>query len=86
MGYDGKYGQVTTERKEIPEDEPVIVLRAQDRYMLAALRSYWQACTEGGAGEEHLAAVAETRERVIRWQRANPGKVKVPDTQPGEYR
>jgi hypothetical protein len=85
MGYDGKYGRVTTERKDIPDDEPVIVLRAQDMHAIAALSVYWQACADGGADDEHLKAITETHRRFSLWQQQNPGKVKGPDTQPGEY-
>jgi hypothetical protein len=50
MGYDRKYGQVTTEHDDIPDDEPVIVFRARDRFVPAMLGYYLAACERGGAG------------------------------------
>ena len=40
MGYDGKYGKVTTENKVIPEDEPIFILRGQDILACNAVREY----------------------------------------------
>lgn len=40
MGTDSKYGRVTAEKKEIPEGEPVFLLRAQDRLAAQAVRHY----------------------------------------------
>jgi len=40
MGYDGKYGKVTTEHGNIPDDEPVIVFRGRDKIIPAMLRFY----------------------------------------------
>ncbi len=35
-----KYGEVKTERKKIPKDEPVFLLRAQDKLAASAVRHY----------------------------------------------
>ena len=43
MGYDLKYGKVTLENKQIPDDEPVFVLRAQDKLAVVALVAYLEA-------------------------------------------
>jgi hypothetical protein len=86
MGYDGKYGQVSTERKEIPEDEPVIVIRAQDALACPLITAYFDLCARRGVGPEHQAAVEQTYTVFADWQEAHPDLVKVPDTQPGEYR
>ena len=40
MGYDLKYGRVTTEYGEIPDDEPVFLFRAQDKLAYPILISY----------------------------------------------
>lgn len=40
MASENKYGQVTTERKQIPLNEPVFLLRAQDRLACQAVRYY----------------------------------------------
>lgn len=40
MGTDAKYGQITTEKKEIPEEEPVFLIRAQDALSGPIVRDY----------------------------------------------
>lgn len=85
MGHDGKYGRVTTERKDIPDGEPVIVLRAQDALAVEAIDYYRRRCDEEGAGDQHLMAIDRTAMAFEAWQREHPDQVKLPDTQPGEY-
>jgi hypothetical protein len=85
MGFDGKYGQVTTERKDIPADEPVIVIRAKDKLAAIVIGMYADLCMVAGLSDEHQGAVAATTRRFLDWQEAHPGQVKLPDTQPGEY-
>lgn len=84
MGYDGKYGRVTTERGTIGEDEPVIVFRAQDVHVPAMLDFYRQTCAAGGAGQEHIEAIDHARRECARWQDAHRDQVKLPDTRSGE--
>lgn len=80
MGFDGKYGQVTTEHGDIPDDEPVIVFRARDVNTRAVLAHYLKLCDEGGSPVRHLRLVSETLARFVRWQENNQGKVRVPDS------
>jgi hypothetical protein len=83
MGYDGKYGRVTTEFGDIPDDEPVIVFRARDMHTRAVLTHYLQLCDQSGSFSSpvrHLRLVADTLARFISWQEANPGQVKMPDS------
>ena len=40
MAQGSKYGKVSTEKKAIPENEPVFLLRAQDELASAAVRYY----------------------------------------------
>lgn len=86
MGYSDKYGRVTTERKGIPDDEPVLVIRAQDALACPAISAYYMRCEATGADDEHLAAVQATYGRFADWQEAHPERVKQPDTLPGECR
>ncbi len=44
MSMDRKYGKVMTEHGNIPDDEPVFVLRAQDRLAVVALEAYVATC------------------------------------------
>jgi hypothetical protein len=78
MGYDGKYGQVTTEYGSIPADEPVIVFRARDITTVDLLGYYVLRCVKKGSPRRHLLLVIAAIERFRRWQAANPDKVRVP--------
>jgi hypothetical protein len=85
MAYDGKYGQVTTERGNIGDDEPVFVIRAQDKLSAEVIDFYRSLCTAYEAGPDHIRAVETTWNRFEEWQVNNHSKMKVPDTQPGQY-
>src|SRR5689334_6506312 len=75
MGYDGKYGQVTTEFGDIGEDEPVIVFRAQDKLLPNVLAHYLQVCTMAGSPRRHLDIILDSVQRVRAWQAEHPTKV-----------
>lgn len=81
MGYDGKYGRVTTEHGDIPDDEPVIVFRARDLMTKGLLERYDQLCREAGSPQRHLDLIEKTYNTFLDWQRDNPGKVRVPDSE-----
>jgi hypothetical protein len=81
MGYDRKYGIVTTQNGDIPEDEPVIVFRGRDRLLPAVLNIYMELCEIADSPERHIELVSGTYEVVSAWQRANPDKVKTPDSE-----
>jgi hypothetical protein len=81
MGYDGKYGKVTTEHGDIPDDEPVIVFRARDLMTKALLERYDSLCREAGSPQRHLDLIEKTYNTFLDWQRDNPGKVRVPDSE-----
>lgn len=78
MGTDGKYGRVTTEFGNIPDDEPVIVFRARDRHTRAVLAHYLKLCDQGYSPLRHLRLVAEALARFIAWQEKNPALVRTP--------
>lgn len=63
-------------RKQIPDDEPVFILRAKDVAALMALQAYELAC----ANEEHRQAVTHRIYDFKKFQRAHPDEVKEPDT------
>jgi hypothetical protein len=81
MGTDGKYGRVTTEHGDIPDDEPVIVFRARDRLVPELLDYYHGQCIEAGSPQRHRDLIAAQRKRIIAWQDANPDKVRTPDSE-----
>lgn len=53
MAVTRKYGGLTTELKDIPKDEPVFILRAQDKLAAAAVRFY--ATMVGAMGNQEMA-------------------------------
>lgn len=73
MAKETKYGQVTTERKRIPEDEPVFLLRAQDKLAAEAIGFYAELRRKAGDEEGGRACLA-----VAKTFRAWPKK-KMPD-------
>ena len=80
MGYDGKYGKVTTEHGNIPDDEPVIVFRGRDILLPAVLANYAEMCESERSPEGHVELVRETAQRITCWQQENWSRVKVPDS------
>ena len=78
MAIDIKYGQVTTEKGDIPDDEPVIVFRARDILLPTVLASYYNLCSEAGSPPHHLNGILEAREAVVEWQKTHD--TKVPDS------
>ena len=81
MGYDGKYGKVTTEHGEIPDDEPVIVFRARDGQVPAMLDRYLELCAAAGSPPRHLDLVHRSQAAITRWQHEHPDQVRVPDSE-----
>lgn len=80
MGNETKYGRVTTQHGEIPEDEPVFLFRAQDQLLPQVLDYYRDLCKEAGSPLHHLTGIAEAKMDVAQWQDRHPGDVKVPGT------
>ncbi len=81
MGFDGKYGQVTTEHGDIPVDEPVIVFRARDKTTLDVLAAARDLARESGSPQRHIDIFEATIVQFREWQEANPEKVRVPDSE-----
>ena len=81
MGYSRKYGKVTTEHGDIPDDEPVIVFRARDMNTPEVIAAYYQAAARNGSLAPHLDLILDTQREVEEWQEQNPGKVRVPDSE-----
>lgn len=81
MGYDGKYGKVTTEHGDIPDDEPVIVFRGRDRIVPAMLRFYLEMCESNGSPPRHLSLIQRSAAEIVRWQNEHPEQVRTPDSE-----
>jgi hypothetical protein len=81
MGFSSKYGKVTTEHGDIPDDEPVIVFRARDEKTCPLISHYYNQCLDGGSPGRHLELIEATYTRFADWQEANPDKVRTPDSE-----
>jgi len=81
MGFDRKYGRVTTEHGDIPDDEPVIVFRARDITTPDVLAYYLMRCVKKGSPKRHLDIIVSTIELFRDWQHENLEQVKVPDSE-----
>jgi hypothetical protein len=79
MGYGGKYGRVTTEHGDIPDDEPVIVFRARDALTIGLLNTYYVMCRAAGSPQRHLDLVDTTTREFIEWQMAHGSRI--PDSE-----
>ena len=80
MGYDSKYGRVTTEHGDIAETEPVVVFRAQDRLLPKLLKVYSILCELAGSPQHHLDLIHATTMRVKQWQGMHPPRTPNSDT------
>ena len=63
----------------ITEDEPTFTFRAQDILSVLVLDEYARLLERYDPASEKLAHVVEEINKFRAWQRANPGKVKLPD-------
>lgn len=81
MGYDGKYGKITTEHGDIPDDEPVMLFRGRDAMLPALVDLYLGLCKHSGSPQRHLDIVQETSERLAEWQRTHRDRVVIPSSQ-----
>jgi hypothetical protein len=81
VGYDGKYGKVTTEYGEIPGDEPVILFRGRDRLVPEMLAHYILLCEQAGSPGRHLDLARGCRQKIMGWQAEHPDRVRVPDSE-----
>lgn len=62
----------------IPDDEPVILFRGNDKLLPKVLEHYKQLCTEAGSPANHLNLIDEKIDRVNNWQ-SNAKTVHIPD-------
>jgi hypothetical protein len=81
LGYDLKYGKVTTEHGDIPDDEPVIVFRARDVTALELLTAARYMALGSGSPQRHLDLFDAVHRQFEAWQEAHPDKVRVPDSE-----
>lgn len=80
MGYDRKYGKVTLEKREIPDDEPMLVFRGRDRVLVDVIEAYAELARDAGSPPEHIDFVLQTAKEIRDWQQENPDRVRIPDS------
>lgn len=68
MPQDNKYGHVTLEQGNIPDEEPVFIFRGQDKILPVILNFYFQKCREYGSPQHHLDLIADSTRQIIEWQ------------------
>lgn len=67
---------------DLPEDEPIFVLRAQDRVAPHAVRAWTMFAEQCGADSPTVGSGIRNEADMIVWQDKNPLKVKIPTTPP----
>lgn len=73
------YDRIQDPRGLIPEDEPVFLLRGQDRAAPAAIEAWIQEAQAQGAEQDILQKAQDQITRMIAWQDEQPGVSKTPD-------
>lgn len=75
-GIDGKYGEITSSKKEFHPEEPIFLFRATDPLAPVAIRYYGEICRQADCAPEHTEAVFRHASRIEDWQRQHPDLVK----------
>lgn len=76
MAIDRKYGRVSFDKSNtIGENEPVVVFRAQDAFLLNVLGYYWRLCRNNESPANHMSALQETMDEIEEWQSKNQTQV-----------
>lgn len=68
MATDLKYGRVTLARGTVGEEEPVVVVRAQDQLAVPMLEYYLQLCEAAGSPPHHLDVIRRSIAAFSAWQ------------------
>lgn len=80
---DGKYktdGAITkNDGTPLPDDEPLMLFRGQDKLLPQLLEFYNELCTKAGSPPTQIEAIYQRIAAIKRWQAANPDRVKIPD-------
>lgn len=64
---------------DIPQDEPIFILRAQDDASVETLASYNEIASVKGAASEFSVNVGNVGNEFAEWRAKNPDKCKTPD-------
>jgi hypothetical protein len=72
-----KSGKVYTEKN-------ALVFLLKDALLPDLLDKYYELCSNKGADERQLVGLKLLKDRVLKWQRKNESKVRIPDVEPGK--
>jgi hypothetical protein len=73
-------GELEQEGKlTFPADEPLFLLRAQDKAALNTLACYLPEARDADASEDYIAAAGKVYDAFKTWRCEHPDRVKVPD-------
>lgn len=67
------------EEFRFPEDEPMFVMRGQDRLALGTLRKYQELAEAHECDQDHLNTIEQTLRQFEHFRVSNPDKIKKPD-------
>ena len=62
---------------EVPDDEPLFLLRGRDHNALAAIRAYEAVCAQE-CNDLHMAGIQQVRDKFTKFADENPDKMKQP--------
>lgn len=77
MAIDSKYGSIDI--PGIPENEPVFILRGQDKATPTTIHDYSVNARHFGSSSEHCQHAKGAANQIASWQDANPDNVKIAD-------
>ena len=80
---DGERIVKTSSGEQIPDDEPVFLIRARDRLALPLLRIYEQLSLIDGCNDYHFASLIRTLAAFEQFARLNGGRMKQPSVTRG---
>lgn len=80
MKYGTSGGRIinTVSGEEIPEDEPLFLLRARDNNAIALLHSYLNICKKRGCNDLHLAGIQQVLDKFQAFATNHPERMKQP--------
>jgi len=64
--------------EEIPEDEPLFLLRARDHNAIYGINGYLGACVRDGCNDLHMAGGKQARQRFVDFANVYPERMKQP--------
>lgn len=64
--------------REVPEDEPLFLFRARDRYAVSVLTTYRKTCQDAGCTEYQIAGIQAAINAFLKFREEHPERMKEP--------